>query len=234
MFYYEALIKLSRLFLVVNNTLMAQECLQKAERIKESINEHLFDKEKQLYVGGLNTENRVEENEWLPKNTKTVYYLKQANVLAVLFGIAPKEQRQHILEYVVKDLSKLEMQPYFYHFLLNALYNEGMFEKYGMKLIRRYKSIIDKCDKGLSEAWENMECDFSHSWGAAPAYILKKALSGIEIVEPAYRIVSLKPQLFDLDHAEFQITTPYGEINISLEKGKEPVIKAPSEIQIII
>ena len=102
MFYYNALIKISQIYNVLCDLPSKRECLDKAERLKASINEHLFDKERGLYVGGLNTPNMVEVNEWLPENTKTEYYLKQANVLAVLFGIAPKENRVSILEYVLK------------------------------------------------------------------------------------------------------------------------------------
>ncbi len=233
MFYYNALVKSAELYRLVNDEKSAKECLKKAEILKNSINTYLFDSEKGLYIGGLNTDNLVSENEWLPKNTKNVYYLKQANTLAVLFGIAPKELRSGILEYVCKDLTKLEMQPYFYFYLLNALYNENMLEEYGFSLIRRYESIINKCDKGLSEAWENMDCDYSHSWGAAPAYVLKRALSGIEMLEPAFKKIKLKPQLFDLEKAELEIVTPYGKIQISIKKGEDVSIKAPREIEII-
>ena len=233
MFYYNALIKIAELYKITNDSKSAEECLEKAKNIKEAINTHLLDSEKGLYVGGLNTDNQVQENQWLPKNTKTVYYLKQANVLAVLFGIAPENRRRAMLEYVVKDLSKLEMQPYFYHFLLNALYNEGMFGKYGLSLIRRYESLIEMCDKGLAEAWENMDCDYSHAWGATPAYTLKRAISGLEILEPGYKKIRLSPDLFDLDSAELEVTTPFGKIEISMKKGQDVSIKAPKEITII-
>lgn len=233
MFYYNALIKLSSLFTLLKKDERAAEYTKRAEKIKEAINTHLFDKEKNLYVGGLNTPNYVKEYEWLPENTSVVYYLKQANVLSVLFEIAPKEKRKSILEYVLKDLNIYEMQPYFYYFLLSAVYKEGMFSEYGLDLIRRYKSLLDKCDKGLSEAWENMKCDYSHAWGAAPAYILKKVLSGIEIIEPGYKKIRLNPQLFNLDSADFEITTPYGDIEISLKKGRETKITAPTEITVI-
>lgn len=233
MFYYNALVKSSQIYKVVNLEKNAEECLKKAEKLKESINKYLLDSNKGLYVGGLNTDNLVEENQWLPKNTKIVYYLKQANTLAVLFGIAPVELRKDILKYVCASLTKYEMQPYFYYFLLNALYSENMLEEYGFDLIRRYESIINKCDKGLSEAWENMDCDFSHAWGAAPAYVLKKALSGIEIIEPSFEKIKLSPKLFNLENAELEILTPHGKIEILMKKGKDTVINAPSEIEII-
>ena len=233
MFYYNALNKIAALFEICGDNAVAEECRKKAENMKVAINEHLFDNEKGLYVGGLNTKDLVELNDWLPENTKTVYHLKQANVLAVLFGIAPKERAKDILGAVCQNLTKFEMQPYFYHFLLNALYNEGMFGEQGMALIRRYESLLNKCDKGLSEAWENMNCDYSHAWGATPAYTLKRALSGLEIVEPSYKKVKLSPSLFDLEFADFEITTPYGKIEISMKKGGEVSIKAPKEIEII-
>ncbi|MBQ8840673.1 MAG: hypothetical protein IJ004_05090 [Clostridia bacterium] len=232
MLYFESLKKLSIIFDLLGDKGLSCQCLEKAESIKKSINDYLYDSEKGLYVGGLNTPDRVPTGDWLPKNTSVKYYLKQANVLAVLFEIAPKESRQRILEYVLKDLSKFEMQPYFYHFLLEAIYKEGLFSKYGLDLIRKYESLLEKCPKGLSEAWENMNCDFSHAWGATPAYILKKALSGIELLEPNYKKISLSPQLFDLDYANVEISTPYGNIEIYQEKGKTPTIKAPKEITI--
>lgn len=233
MFYYNALVSCAELYAVIGDGECADACRAKAEKIKASINTYLYDREKRLYIGGLNTPNRVESNQWLPENTDIVYYLKQANVLAALFGIAPKEIRRDLLTYVVSDLTKLEMQPYFYHFLLNALYNEDMFGDYGFELIRRYESLINKCDKGLSEAWENMRCDYSHAWGAAPAYALKKAISGYEIIEAGCKKIKLNPCLYSLENAELEITTPHGKIELCLKKGKSVSIKAPKEIEII-
>ena len=232
MFYYEALIKGAKIYRTLNNKHRAYLLEKRAKRIKEAINTHLFDKEKGLYIGGLTTENEI-ENQWLPENVKRTFYLKQANVLAVLFDIAPKGQRASILEYVASDLRKEEMQPYFYHFLLEALYKEGLFEKYGFELINRYKDLVSKTDKGLCEAWEYIKCDCSHAWGGTPAYILKKAIAGFEIIEPAYKKIKLNPSLYRLEYAKFNISTPYGNIDISLQKNQKPQIVAPKEIEII-
>lgn len=233
MFYYEMLNKASTLFLILNDEKTSKECLKRAEKIKQSINEHLYDEEKCLYVGGLNTPNLVPENDWLPKNNCVRYYLKQANILAVLYGICPKKKENDILEYVLKDLSKYEMQPYFYHFLFGALIKADMFDKYGLDLIRKYENLLRKNRKGLSEAWENMDCDYSHAWGASPAYYLKKALSGFEIIEAGYKKIKLKPSLFDLAFAEYEISTPYGKIEICQKKGNDVSVKVPKEIELI-
>ena len=233
MFYYNALNVIAEIFSLCSDNDTAKKCLEKSKDLKECINKHLFDKEKGLYVGGLNTENRVEENDWLPKNTSVVYYLKQANTLALLYDIVENKNRQKIYDHIFNNLNKYEMQPYFYHFLLSAIYKDGLFEKYGLQLMRRYESILDKCDKGLGEAWENMNCDHTHAWGASVAYHLKKALSGLEILEAGYKKIKLSPNLYGLDFAELDITTPYGNIEISMKKGERVSIKAPKEIEII-
>lgn len=233
MLYYNALNKINAIFTLVGEEKIAAECEKKAKCMKECINKHLFDKEKGLYKGGLNTPNYVESNAWLPENTSTVYYLKQANILAILYGIARDEDKERIKSHILKKPSIYEIQPYFYHFLFSALYKEGDFERYGISLARRYESILKKCDKGLGEAWENMNCDHSHAWGASVAYHIKKALSGFEILEPGYKKVKLNPNLMGLDYAELDITTPYGSIELSLKKGERVSINAPSQIQII-
>ena len=72
----------------------------------------------------------------------------------------------------------------------------------------------------------------SHAWGGAPAYILKKALSGFEMIEPGYKKIKLEPNLFSLDFTDFEIPTPYGPIKIKMDK-KEREIFVPSEIELI-
>ena len=87
------------------------------------------------------------------------------------------------------------------------------------------------CFKSATRVFPRL--DYSHAWGATPAYTLKRALSGIEILEPSYKKIRLSPDLFDLDFANFEITTPYGKIEISMKKGEEPKVSAPKEITIV-
>lgn len=232
MFYYNALIRCADIYEVLCEPEFIGECLDKADALRNAINEHLFDKTRGLYIGGLNTPNAIADSQWLPKNTEKTFYLKQANTLAVLFGVASYDKRREILNYVCKNLKKQQMQPYFYHFLLEALLKENMFDEYGLDLIRRYESMLQKCDKGLCEAWEMFPSDCSHAWGGTPAYIVKKALSGFEMADVGYKRVRVKPNLYDLDYADFEISSPYGPIKFHLTKDKQ-IITAPDEIEII-
>lgn len=231
MFYYNALTKCAGLYDVIGKPKNADLCRKKAQKLKNSINKHLYDKKRGLYVGGLNTPNVAPDSQWLPENTDKVFYLKQANTLAVLYGIAPENEGGRILKYVIDDLKKEEMQPYFYHFFLEALLKENMFDPYGMELIRRYESLLEKCDKGLCEAWEMFPSDCSHAWGGTPAYMLKKAICGFEMLEPGYKKIKIKPWIFDLDYIYVAFPTPYGLIEIRINENGF-TYDAPKEIEV--
>ena len=41
------------------------------------------------------------------------------------------------------------------------------------------------------------------------------------------------PCLLGLEHARVELPTPYGDVTVKLEKGKEPVVTAPDEVKVI-
>ena len=69
--------------------------------------------------------------------------------------------------------------------------------------------------------------------GGSPLYSVPKALSGLEILEPGFKKIRLSPSLLGLKFADVCIPTPFGEIKIKLERGKEPVYDIPKEIEVI-
>ena len=121
------------------------------------------------------------------------------------------------------------------HFVLEAVYKTGLFEKYGLKEIMRWKELYKECNKGLKEAWitfEGYNFDYSHAWGATPSYQLPSKISGLEILEPGMKKVKFTPNLFGLESAKIKIPTPYGTIDITLDS--EVNIIAPKEIEVVI
>ena len=48
--------------------------------------------------------------------------------------------------------------------------------------------------------------------------------------KPGFREISLKPNLYGLDHAKIVMPTPYGDIRCIMEQGKEPVVEVPEGI----
>ena len=204
---------------------------EKFENTKKAFNKTFFDAEKGLYFDGLNEMTPC--NMWIPENPEKRYYTRYSNTLSVLFDLCDKEKQAEITEWVLKEENLDGVQPYFMHYVLDAVYKVGLFEKYGMELLRKWKVLVESSEKGMREVWndyEGYEIDYSHGWGATPTYQLPSKILGIEILEPGFKKIKINPNLYDLKWARLKIPTPYGEIDCLLEQGKEPVISAPNEI----
>jgi hypothetical protein len=229
-FYYKALNEAAAVCDIINDD-KADIYLKRAESIKTAVNNNLWDASKQLYFDGLNTPDS--ENSWKPKNPEKRYFSRHANTLCVLYGIAEADNAVKIMEKVVSDKNLIQTQPYFMHYVLEAIYKVGLFDKYGLSEIRKWKVIVDECDKGMREGWGEFNGDYSHAWGATPTYQLPSKILGLKMIEPGFKKISLDINLFGLEYADIVVPTPYGDIIAKLNKDKQPDIKIPDGITLI-
>ena len=214
-FYYRALEVAHKIYLYVDDIDSAEKYRQQAKSVKSAFHKNFYDEKKQIYCCGLNTESEV--NEWLPQNTDKKYFSVHVNTLAALYSLCNDEKK--IMEQVMKNDELIGAQPYFTHFVLEALYKCGLFEKYGIKVIKLWKKQVDECDKGMKEAWGDFSgynYDYSHGWGTAPSYQLPSKILGLKILEPGFKKISLNPNLFGLDFANITVPTPYGCIKCNI------------------
>jgi hypothetical protein len=134
----------------------------------------------------------------------------------------------------MEDDSLGEIQPYFIHYWLEAVYRHDLRETDTLRILQAWKQPVQECPKGLAEGFVKPEptysFDHSHAWGGTPAYALPKALSGLEMLAPGYQKIRLSPSLLGLDWANVEIPTPYGMIVIKMEKGKCPILHVPEAI----
>lgn len=237
MFYYGALDTAVKIYTELSETGMAIECTKKKENLKKSINSLLFDEERGLYFEGLNTktsEDLICPN--MPQNVDKRYYMKHSNILAVYFGVSPKANEAHIIDRVMTDTSLGDIQPYFAHYLLEAVYKSGLREKYTLKLLDVWKQSVRECSKGLVEGFVKPEptysFDHSHAWGGTPLYSLPKSLLGFEINKPGLLEVTLTPSLLGLRYAKIEVPTPHGNIVCEMRKGNDIILTHPDEITV--
>ena len=170
----------------------------------------------------------------MPQNVEKRYYRKHANILAAYFGFFDRDTCGDLLRRILNDDSLGVVQPYFCHFLLEAVYRNGLREEFTLPILEQWKAPVRECPKGLAEGFykpqEDYSFDHSHAWGGTPAYALPLALSGLEILEPGFRKIRLNPSLLGLEQAQVEIPTPYGMIRLSMEAGKDPSVTVPQEI----
>ncbi len=229
-FYYDALNNIQKICSILNDDKISVYNTR-AEKLKKSFNKTFFDEEKCLYFDGRNFDD--EEIEWRPCERFKRYYSVHSNSLAVLYHLCDKDKSEKILRRVLTDKTLIQANPYFYHFIIDAVYENGLFDEFGIKLLRKWTDLVNECNKGLKEVWDGFDCDYSHAWGGTPAYQMPARFSGIEILEPGMKKIRLNPSSFGLDFAEIAIPSPYGKILIRAQKDGKTQISVPEKITVV-
>ena len=215
-----------------------KDCAARREALRGAINTHLFDAERGLYFEGLNTP--TPEHllcGWMPQNVEKRYYRKHANILAARFGVCEDDLARELVRKVMEEEIEGDYQPYFTHYLLEAVDRLGLRETYTRTIVARWIPPTKECPKGLVEGFITPEpgygFDHSHAWGGTPLYSLPKALMGLTITRPGMKEITLSPSLLDFGYAKTQLMTPYGKVTLEMTAGEEPKITAPEEITVI-
>ncbi|MBQ2955057.1 MAG: hypothetical protein IJE08_01205 [Clostridia bacterium] len=234
-FYYGALKTAEKLYLEVGGTADAAVCAAKAAHLREAVNRLLYDEDKGLYFDGLNTPTPEKMlYRYMPQNVGKRYYMPHSNILCACYGICDEETGRRLIRKAVNDTEWGVCQPYFKHFLLQAVDRLDLNDELTLKVLEDWKAPVRECSKGLVEGFIMPEptysFDHSHAWGGTPLYSLPKALAGLDIIEPGYRKIALKPSLLGLKSAHVEILTPFGAIVIDMAEGEEIKIDVPAGI----
>ncbi len=197
----------------------------------------LWDEKKELYVDGIYDKNANQSTEWFPADIPGKFYSQHMNTLAILYDIAPEHEQKKLMVRVMEEQSLSKAQPYFMHFVLNALAKTGLFEKYGLQQIGRWDALVKENESGLKEVWNGFDCDYSHAWGGTPTYQLPARILGVTPAKPGFSNIYFQPCLpKELNWADGKVPTPYGTIHVWLKRAEdgsvETSIKHPDEIQI--
>lgn len=234
--YYNALLQGEQLLRLCGKETQSSYWKQKAVQLKEAFHRNFWREERGLYCDGL-PGNETSDDIWLPDNLSKTFFSQHTNTLAVLYGLAPKEYHQALMTQVISDDTLIQAQPYFMHFVLNALAESGLFEKYGLEQIRRWRALLEECPGSLKEVWYGFDCDYSHAWSGTPTYQLPARVLGVRPTKPGMTQIEIDPWLGDLTWAKGSVPTPYGMVKVSVEKQHDGIVLSlyvPNEIQWIL
>ena len=239
MYYFGALGAAAEIYRILGNEAEAKNCDDRRERLGMAINALLFDKEKGCYFEGLNTPTPPELiGEWMPENVEKRYWLKQSNILAAYYGVCDDETGRNLVDMVMTERIPGDYQPYFMHYLLEAVFRLGLREKYTRLICDRWKAPALEFPKGLVEGFVTPEpgygFDHSHAWGGTPLYSLPKALMGLEITKPGMREIRLSPSLLGLGYARVTLVTPFGHVVCEMKENQALVITHPEEVTVLV
>jgi len=236
-FYYKAQCVAAEIYALLGEQAQSKRLLDKTIRMKKSFCDTFFDGTAGLFFDGLtDKEEEALLGKWQPQNGDRRYYSLHSNALAALYGLCPDGRQAEVLERALSDKSLIRPQPYFMHFVLEAVDKAGLFDRYGMDILRQWENAVDRSKLALKEGWIRVNdygFDLSHAWGGTPTYQLPARLLGLRMLEPGWKKIAVRPSLFGLARAAFTIPTPYGMISCRMEEGKAPEVNVPQEIAVV-
>lgn len=209
-YHYRALTLMARIAEVLGETNDQQFYSERAARLKRSFNNHLFDKERGVYMDGIGTGHAS----------------LHANMFPLAFGLVPEKHIKSVSEFIRSR--GMACSVYGSQFLLEAIYNAHEAD-YGLELLtstgeRSWYNMIRVGSTITLEAWDNKykpNQDWNHAWGAAPANLIPRKLMGIEPVEAGFEKIRIKPQPGSLASAEIKHPTLRGDIQVKFSQVKD-------------
>ncbi|WP_309067440.1 alpha-L-rhamnosidase C-terminal domain-containing protein [Microbacterium sp.] len=204
----------------------------RAAQVKESINATLFDPARGVYkMSNVDTNDR--SGDAVPQD---------ANVMAILWGVAPEEKVDGVLAYLKAHLwGEQGPQPFSQEannstlisthisgFELAARFEAGNADD-ALTLIKTlWARMADPSDPFYTGAfWENHQQNgdltdayksLAHSWASGPTWGMSAYLLGVKPVEPGFATWTVQPHPADLHWSKGSVPTPHGAIDVSWAK----------------
>ncbi len=142
----------------------------------------------------------------------------RANALAVLSGLATKEQYDIILNVLTTTQNS---SPYMEYYVLEALCTMGEYEAARDRIKDRYEDMVNEDYSTLWEFWNSWQGTMNHAWSGGPLVIMSKHFAGITPLEAGYEKVKINPQYTLSDNLTCTVPSVKGLITLRYEKTSE-------------
>jgi hypothetical protein len=227
-FYYRGLADGIRLAQLTGNEVQVERYTKQRVALREAFNRELWDARAGLYRDGKPFLNHnPTDPDFLPPDRDIETHSPHVNALAVLYDLAPREEQAKILARALVSpdsvadgkepvggqgfLSRLNVQPYFMHFVFAAEAHAGVLGLYAPEQLARW--VVNPQTQTFREMWGRG--DWSHGWGGTPLIQLSSHVLGVSPGSPGYGTVALAPEPLGLTFAKGTVPTPRGDVAVS-------------------
>ncbi len=138
----------------------------------------------------------------------------RANALAVLSGLAEKEQYDTITNVLTTTKNS---SPYMEYYVLEALCEMGEYEVAYDRIKDRYEGMVSEDYSTLWEFWDSWRGTKNHAWSGGPLVIMSKHFAGITPLEAGYEKVKIDPQYILSDSMNCTVPSVKGLITLDYE-----------------
>jgi hypothetical protein len=151
-------------------------------------------------------------------------FSQQANILAVLYDVIPKNQQQDVLRRMLAiepgttPDGVLSASYYFRFYLARALDHAGLADEY-LASIAPWRKMLALHFSTWPEVPGNTRSD-SHAWSAHPIYDLLTLVAGIEPASPGFATVRIAPHLGALPSLTATYPHPEGLIKVDYRRQR--------------
>jgi hypothetical protein len=145
-------------------------------------------------------------------------FSQQANILAVLYDVAPKVEQHELMMHLLAiepgttPNGVLSASYYFRFYLARALDHAGMADEY-LDSLKPWRDLLPLHFSTWPETPGETRSD-SHAWSAHPIYDLLTLVAGIEPASPGFKTVRIAPHLGSLPSLTASYPHPAGIIQI--------------------
>lgn len=211
---YASLIAIANIAGVLGKTEYQHRFNQIAERMRQAINQYLFDDAASRYLDG----------------HLSTHASQHATIFALALGVAEKSKLPAIGEALTKDIKKrgVQVSAYAAQFLLEGLYLTGQYET-ALSVMTSdatfsWLNMINKHDATIvMEAWDpdiKPNTTFSHAWGSAPANIIPRFLAGIRVLSAGAARISVSPAPASVSSFDITVPTIRGVVEMSYNSAR--------------
>ena len=158
----------------------------------------------------------------------------RANALAVLSGLADKEQYGIIKNVLTTTQNS---SPYMEYYVLEALCKMGEYAAAYSRIKDRYADMTSADYSTLWENWDMYWGSKNHAWSGGPLVIMSKHFAGIAPLGAGYERVQIDPQYALTDSMTCTVPSIKGLITLNYEKsGKSYVINLtlPEDMEAVL
>jgi hypothetical protein len=164
-------------------------------------------------------------------------FSQQANVLAVLYDVVPKDRQQEVLRQMLAiepgttPDGVLSASYYFRFYLARALEHAGISAEY-LRSLDPWRKLLPLHFSTWPETPGETRSD-SHAWTSHPIYDLLTLVAGIEPASPGFATVRIAPNLGALPSLTATYPHPQGEIKVEYQRhgsGLTATITLPAKL----
>lgn len=195
----------------------ANKYLTMSHKIKEAINEYLWNEEKQAFT------------DCMRGREQSKVYSQQTQVMAYMANIPTPERKDRVMDLIQnppKDFVLAGSSAFEGRRL--QIYADACMTQEMLELMRKsWGYILDNGATTIWEQWtlnkndgERLTRSHCHGYSSLPAYFLSTYILGITPKEPGFKSVVIKPHFGDLDWARGSIYTKYGLIKVEWKKDE--------------